>query len=143
MTDFKFQQKVQESFRQQGFMEHIGAELVTVKEGFCEIHLPYSAQLTQQNGYFHAGVISTIADNAAGYAAYSMMEPTSAILTVEFKINLLSPGDGEKLIARSKVLKHGKTLTICRSEVYTVKKGKEKLCSAGQWTLIELRNDQE
>ncbi len=137
-TDFR--KKVQDSFNRQKFMKFINAELVDIQPGFCEIHVPYHVNLTQQHGYFHAGIISTIADNAAGYAGFSLMEDDSSILTVEFKLNLISPGNGELLIAKSNVLKNGKTLTICRAEVYIVKNGVEKLCAASQTTLIELKN---
>lgn len=135
-----YKKKVQESFERQKFMELINAELIDVQPGFCEIHVPYNVALTQQHGFFHAGVISTIADNTAGYASFSLMEENSSILTVEFKLNLMSPGDGELLIGRSNVIKNGRTLTICRSDVFVVKDGKEKLCAAGQSTLIELKN---
>ena len=137
-SDFK--QKVEESFNRQKFMGLIKAKLVDVRPGFCEIHVPYDASLTQQHGFFHAGIISTVADNAAGYAGFSLMEENSSVLTVEFKLNLLSPGDGELLIGKSNVLKNGRTLTICRTEVFVVKNGKEKLCAASQTTLIELKN---
>jgi len=93
-----YKQKVEESFNRQNFMELINAKLIDVQPGFCEIHVPFNHQLTQQHGYFHAGLISTIADNAAGYAAFSLMEEDSFVLTVEFKLNLISPGDGELLI---------------------------------------------
>ncbi len=135
-----FKKKVEESFQRQKFMELINAELIDVRAGFCEIHVPYDLTLTQQHGFFHAGVISTIADNAAGYASFSLMEENSSILTVEFKLNLIAPGDGELLIGRSNVIKNGKTLTICRSDVFVVKDRKEKLCAAAQSTLIELKN---
>ena len=135
-----FKRKVKESFTRQKFMELLNAKLVDVKPGFCEIHIPYNSTLTQQHGFFHAGVISTIADNSAGYASFSLMEENSSILSVEFKLNLMSPANGEVLIGRSNVLKNGKTLTICRSEVYVIKDGEEKLCAAAQSTLIELRN---
>ena len=135
-----YKEQVKTSFLRQSFMSFIGAELVDVQPGYCEIHLSYKKQLTQQHGYFHAGVISSIADNAAGYAGYSLMELDSSVLTVEFKLNLLSPGDGDRLIAKASVLKSGRTLTICRSEVYVVKQGESKLCAAAQSTLIELKN---
>lgn len=137
-TDYK--KKVEESFRRQRFMSLINARLVEVKPGFCEIHVPYDIKLTQQHGFFHAGIISTVADNSAGYAGFSLMEENSSILTVEFKLNLMSPGDGDLLIGRSTVLKNGKTLTVCKSEIYIVKNDVEKLCAASQSTLIELKN---
>lgn len=135
-----YERKVRESFTKQGFMELIHAQLIDVQPGYCEIHVPFDPTLTQQHGYFHAGVVSTVADNAAGYASLSLMEEHSTILTVEFKLNLLSPGDGEKLIGKAHVLKYGKTLTVCRSEVYVLKDDTEKLCAAGQSTLIELKD---
>ena len=135
-----FKKKVEESFSRQQFMKLLNAKLIDVQPGFCEIHIPYDQKLTQQHGFFHAGIISTIADNAAGYAAFSLMEEDSTILSVEFKLNIMAPGDGEVLIGRSNVLKNGRTLTICRSEVYILKNGEEKLCAASQTTLMDLKN---
>ena len=136
--DKNYAARVRESFDRQKFMNLINAKLASVEPGYCEIHVPYDRNLTQQHAFFHAGVIGTIADNAAGYAAFSLMDKHSTILTVEFKINLLSPADGEVLIGKSSVLKYGRTLTVCRSDVFVVKAGVEKLCAAAQSTLIEL-----
>src|SRR5437667_10733853 len=107
----------------------IGARLVDVLPGYCEIHVPYKRELTQQHGYFHAGVIGTLADNTSGYAAYTLMKADASVLTVEYKLNLLSPGEGELLIARGAVVKPGRTLTVCRSAVLVIKEGVEKLCA--------------
>lgn len=137
--DPAFADRVLHSFQRQAFMEYIGAQLVTIEPGFCEIHVPYRPELTQQHGFFHAGIVGTIADNTAGYAAYSLMEKDSSILTVEFKLNLLSTAAGDLLIGKSSVLKYGKTLTVCRSDIYIVKGDKHKLCAASQSTLIELK----
>lgn len=139
----EYRSKVEESFASQKFMEHIGAELVDVQPGFCEIHVPFNEDLTQQNGFFHAGVISTVADNTAGYASLSLMKEHSMVLSVEFKLNLMRPGAGDKLIGKGQVLKYGKTLTVCRSDVYIVKNGVEKLCAAAQLTMIELESDNQ
>ncbi len=136
-------EKVRESFERQEFMKLICASLVDVQPGYCEIHVPYQESLTQQHGFFHAGVISTIADNTAGYAGFSLMEENSSVLTVEFKINLIAPGDGEVLIGKSNVIKHGRTLTICKSDIFIRKNGKEKLCAVSQLTLIELKNSSD
>jgi uncharacterized protein (TIGR00369 family) len=136
--DENFATRIQESFDQQKFMKLIHAKLIKTEPGFCEIHIPYDPNLTQQNLYFHAGIIGTIADNVAGYAAFSLMDKNSSVLAVEFKLNLLSPADGELLIGKSHVLKYGKTLTVCRSDVFIVKDGIEKLCAASQSTMIEL-----
>ncbi|MBL7961543.1 PaaI family thioesterase [bacterium] len=132
--------RVKESFDRQNFMSLINAKLIKTEPGFCEIHVPYNINITQQHSFFHAGIVGTVADNAAGYAAYSLMDKNSSILTVEFKLNLISPADGELLIGRSHVLKYGKTLTVCRSDVFVVKDGVEKICAASQSTLIELHN---
>ena len=95
---------------------------------------------SQQHGFFHAGVVSTIADSAAGYAAYSLFPTGSSVLTVEFKINLLAPADGENLRATGRVIKHGKTLTICEMQAFITKSGEEKLCAHGMSTLMCLRD---
>ena len=137
------QQKVQDSFNRQKFMHYINAELLKVEVGYCEIKLPYSENLTQQHGFFHAGIVSTLADNAAGYAAFSTMAEDSSILSVEYKINLVAPAQGECLLAKSEVLKDGKTLTICQSKVYGVDGDVEKLCAIAQVTLIELKNRED
>lgn len=133
-----YHKKVQESFHRQKFMAHIGASLITVDPGYCEISVPFSESLTQQDGFFHAGIISTVADNVAGYAAFSLFEKDASVLTVEIKLNLLSPGKGDRLVGKGQVLKIGRTLTVCRSDVYVVTGGVEKLCAAGQSTLIQL-----
>ncbi|MGL4599236.1 MAG: PaaI family thioesterase [Bacteroidia bacterium] len=138
--DLNYVRRVQDSFARQAFMQLIQAELRTIEPGYCEIHLPYQVQLTQQHQFFHAGIVATLADNAAGYAAFTLMAAQSSILSVEFKLNLVSPADGEWLIARAEVLKHGKTLSVCRSDIFIVKNGTEKLCAAAQCTLIELPN---
>lgn len=137
-ADPNFKTKIKDSFERQKFMEFINAKLLKVEAGYCEIELPFSDNLTQQHGFFHAGIVSTIADNAAGYAAFSLMESASSILTVEFKINLMAPAKGEKLIGKSKVIKSGRTLTICQAEIY-VEVGEEyKLCAVAQSTLMQL-----
>jgi uncharacterized protein (TIGR00369 family) len=137
--DPNYKNRVEASFNRQKFMKFIGAQLTSLRPGFCEIQLTYKDELTQQHGYFHAGVIGTLADNAGGYAAFTLMNADSSILTVEYKLNLISPGKGDKLISRANVIKSGRTLTICRSEVFSSKSGREKLCAASQMTLIELQ----
>ncbi|MFY9732159.1 MAG: hotdog fold thioesterase [Candidatus Acidiferrales bacterium] len=95
--------RVRESFSRQGFMRHLGAEVTALVPGECEIKVPYRQEMTQQHGYFHAGVAAAIADSACGYAAYGLMPVTSSVLTVEYKINLVAPAAGETLIARARV----------------------------------------
>ena len=143
MTSFEprnpdFAARVGASFVRQSFMGHIGAELARIEPGYCEISLPYSERICQQHGFFHGGVIGTIADNAGGYAAFSLMDAESSVLTVEFKLNLLSPGAGERLIARAQVMRAGRMLTVCRADVYGVTGGDEKHCATGLVTLMRL-----
>lgn len=136
--DQNYEKKVRESFSRQYFMNFIGAKLIDVRPGYCEIHLPYKKDLSQQHGFFHAGLIGTIADNSGGYAAYSLMGAESSILTVEYKLNLIAPGDGDLLIGRARVVQPGRTLTVCRSEVFVVKNGIEKLCATSLMTLMAM-----
>lgn len=133
-----FEQAVRASFARQGIMAHLGAVLTRVEPGGAEIHLPYSDQVSQQHGFFHGGVVGTIADSAGGYAGYSLMAEGEGVLTVEYKLNLLAPADGECLIARGEVVRAGRTLTVARAEVWVVKAGRETLCGAMQQTLMRV-----
>jgi uncharacterized protein (TIGR00369 family) len=108
---------VRDSFARQKAMTLIGASLSSVETGASEISLPYRADLTQQKGFVHGGIIGMIADSAAGYAAYSLMPPSASLVTVEYKMNILAPARGA-LVARGKVIKSGRTLTVARAEVY-------------------------
>jgi uncharacterized protein (TIGR00369 family) len=119
-------------------MQHLGAELTAVRPGECEIRVPYREELTQQHGYFHAGVTASIADSASGYAAYSMMPPDCSVLTVEYKINLVAPAAGEMLVARARVLRSGKTLKVCAADVFAVKDGAENLCATSLSTIMAM-----
>lgn len=112
--------RVRDSFARQGFMKKIDAELRALDYGHCEITVAFDETLTQQHGYIHAGVTATIADNACGYAAYSVMPENSTVLTTEFKMNLLAPARGPELVARAEVIKSGRTLIVVRSDVYSV-----------------------
>jgi uncharacterized protein (TIGR00369 family) len=114
----RFVEDIEESFRKQSIMSLIGARLGEVGPGVVEIVLPYRADLGQQHGYLHAGVVTTIADSAAGYAAYSLMPAGSEVLSVEFKVNLLRPASGKSFVARAEVIKPGKTLTVVRADVF-------------------------
>jgi uncharacterized protein (TIGR00369 family) len=108
---------VRDSFARQNAMSLIGASLTAIEAGASEIRLPYRADLTQQKGFVHGGIIGMIADSAAGYAAYSLMPASASLVTVEYKMNILAPARGA-LVARGKVLKAGRTLTVARAEVY-------------------------
>ena len=111
---------VRDSFARQTLMTTIGAEIVALEPGACTLAMPYRNDLCQQHGYLHAGVTTALADSAAGYAAFSLMPPGSAVLTVEYKINLMAPADGTRFIARGLVERSGRTLSVVRSEVSAV-----------------------
>ena len=113
-----FAEEVRKSFAAQSIMQLIGAELAVIEPGVVEIALPYRRDLTQQDGYLHAGIITTIADSAAGYAAFSLMPAGARVLSVEFKVNLLRPASGDNFLARAEVIKAGKTLTVVRADVF-------------------------
>lgn len=134
--DPDFAARVRDSFSRQGIMAHIGATLNRIEAGWCEIQLPFRNELAQQHGFFHAGVVATIADSAGGYAAFSLFPADSTVLTVEFKINLLAPADGEKMRATGKVIKSGRTLTVCELQAFAIKGGREKLCAHGMATVM-------
>jgi uncharacterized protein (TIGR00369 family) len=121
--------RIADSFAKQAFMTTLGARLVRISTGEIEIELPVSAHLTQQHGFVHAGAVASIADSAAGYAALTTMPAGVGVLTAEFKINLLAPAAGERLLARGKVIKAGRTLTLAMAEVFAISGGTPKLCA--------------
>jgi uncharacterized protein (TIGR00369 family) len=137
-ADPGFAARVRDSFNRQQAMDLIGATLTRIEPGFCEIHLPYRRELTQQHGFVHGGIVGMIADSAGGYAGYSLFPADASILTVEYKMNLLGPGKGEALIARGQVVKTGRTLTIVQADVFAVNDGNETHCALMQQTLITL-----
>jgi uncharacterized protein (TIGR00369 family) len=136
--DPDFERRVRESFNRQAFMALVGAHISELKPGFCEIQVPYKRELSQQHGFFHGGIVGTVADNAGGYAAFTLMPSDASILTVEYKINLVAPGDGERLVAQARVIKAGRTLTLCGSDVFVVKYGAQTLCASALVTLMAL-----
>lgn len=133
-------ERVRASFARQKVMATIGAVLRSVEPGKVEIQLPFSDRLTQQDGFLHAGITTTIVDSACGYAALSLMPPDSAVLTVEFKINLVAPARGALFVATGRVIKPGRTLTLCAGEVNAIDAltGKHTLVAVMQATLIRL-----
>ncbi len=133
-----FAERVRDSFARQSIMGLIGAELARVEPGLVEILLPFREDLCQQHGFFHAGVTATIADSAGGYAAFTLFPAESSVLTTEFKINLLAPAAGERLRALGRVIKPGRTLTICEVEVFAIEAGQEKICAKLLQTLMTM-----
>ena len=135
-----FAAAVAQSFAQQPIMNLIGARLALVEPGIVEIALPYRADLTQQNGYLHAGIVTTIADSACGYAALSLMPEGSGVLSVEFKVNLLRPARGDSFVTRAEVIKAGRTLSVVRADVFAIDAGDErKLVATMQGTMMCLQ----
>ena len=136
-VDPRFAHRVRESFGRQKAMALIGASLTAVGPGAAEVSLPFRADLTQQKGFIHGGIIGMIADNACGYAAYSLMPASASPLTVEYKINILAPGRGSMYVAEGVVLRPGRTLTVTRAEVYAqTASGRVHIASMQQTVLM-------
>ena len=136
--DPAFESRIRSSFDQQGVMKTIGAHLAQVSPGEVRIELPYSKAITQQHGFVHAGILSTIADNACGYAAYTLMPADSEVLGVENKINFLAPAKGERFISIGRVVKAGRTLAVCSGEVWAYNNGQKTLVAVMQTTMMAL-----
>lgn len=134
------ERRVRDSFSRQRFMTLIGARITRVDAGEVEIECPVRAELTQQHGFVHAGVITSIADTACGYAALTLMDSDVAVLSVEFKINLLAPATGERLRAVGTVIKSGRTLTVCRADVIALRPGESVTVAAMQATMMSVRD---
>ena len=134
-----FEERVRESFARQGLMTTINARLSHVAPGEVAIELPFHDDLTQQHGYLHAGIVTSIADTACGYAALTLMPEEADVLSVEYKINLLSPARGEKFTARAVVKRAGRTLTVCEAEVFATNGDEEKPVAAMLATMMTIR----
>jgi uncharacterized protein (TIGR00369 family) len=131
--------RIKSSFSKQGLMSTLGAALGRISPGMVEIELRPGPGISQQHGFVHAGAISAIADTAAGYAALSLMPPDAGVLTTEFKINLVAPAVGERIIARGRVVKAGRTLTLAQTEVFAVSDGQEKLVAFLTATMMSVQ----
>lgn len=134
--DLQALDRVRMSFARQSAMDLIRAELAHVAQGTVEIHLPHWDGIEQQHGYVHGGVVGMIADSAAGYAAMTLVPETASVLTVEYKMNLMAPAAGEKLVARGEVVRSGRTLIVTRAEVRSLGDGRETLCALMQQTIM-------
>ena len=139
-VDPDFESRVRVSFARQQVMVTLGATLHSVAPGEIEIHMPFRADLTQQHGFLHAGIVTTIVDSACGYAAFTLMPPDTGVLTVEYKVNFMTPAQGSLMIARGHVIKAGRTISVCTGEVFAVQDGKEKLAVVMQATVITVRD---
>ncbi len=143
IADSRITERVLASFDRQSAMHLIRATMPIVDHGFAEIHLPHWEGIEQQHGFVHGGVVGMIADSAAGYAAMTVVPEDASVLTVEYKMNLLAPADGDKLIARGQVVRPGRTLIVTRAEVYAVREGKETLCALMQQTIMVMQGKAE
>jgi len=128
--DPDFEARVRRSFALQGLLQTLGATLERVAPGQVDVGLPFGRHLAQQHGYLHAGATISIVDVACGYAALTLMPPGAAVLTAELKVNLLSPAEGERFLARGRVLKPGRTLTVCQGDVFALRGGEERHVAA-------------
>ena len=141
--DPDYAERVRASFRLQQAMSLIGAEMALVEPGYVEIHLPHKAEITQQHGFIHGGVVGMIADSAAGYAANTLTPADASVLTVEYKMNLVAPADGQRLVARGEVVRPGRTLIVTRADVYAIRDEQWTLCAVMQQTIMAMHGKKE
>jgi uncharacterized protein (TIGR00369 family) len=136
--DANFEARVRTCFARQTAMATLGIELTGVMPGKVELKMPYAAAYTQQHGFIHAGIITTALDSACGYAAFSLMPGDAAVLTIEFKTNLIAPARGDYFLFRARVVKPGRTITVCDAQAFAVEGGNEKLVATMTGTLMAL-----
>lgn len=139
-ADENFETRVRESFARQEVMKTINASILNVQAGEVELEFPFQAKLTQQHGFIHAGIVSTVLDSACGYAAFSLMREDAAVLTIEFKINLLSPAQGSHFRALGTVKKPGRNITVTEGELFAYRDGKPKLVASMVGTIMSVYN---
>ena len=138
--DPDFEAKVRESFGKQTAMQTLGAVINRVAPGEVEIEMPYRADLAQQHGFIHGGIVTAIVDSACGYAAFSLSAPETAVLTVEYKVNFVAPAKGNLLLARGEVVRPGATITVCKGDVLAYDDGEEKLVASMLTTMMLMPN---
>ncbi|CAN5435197.1 PaaI family thioesterase [soil metagenome] len=138
--DPDFAERVRESFARQRAMETLGASLLRVAPGEVDVEMPYRVDFTQQHGFLHAGIVTTVLDSACGYAAFSLMPADAAVLSIEFKVNLLAPARGERLIARGRVTRAGRTITVCTGDAFMIEEGRERHVATMLATMMTLRD---
>ncbi len=138
--DPDFESKVRESFGKQTAMQTLGAVMGRVQPGEVEIEMPYRADLAQQHGFIHGGIVTAIVDSACGYAAFSLSAPESAVLTVEYKVNFVAPAKGDRLLARGEVVRPGASVTVCKGEVLAYDGGEERLVASMLTTMMLMPN---
>jgi uncharacterized protein (TIGR00369 family) len=136
--DLLFETRVRDSFGRQKAMRTLAIEIALLEPGEITLIMPYVAAYTQQHGFVHAGILATALDSACGYAAFSLMPEDAAVLTVEFKVNLLAPARGDRFVFRGKVVKPGRTITVCEAYAFAISAGEEKLIATMSGTLMAL-----
>lgn len=139
-ADPEFAERVRASFNKQQIMNTLGATLTHVEPGLVEIGMPFRPELTQQHGFLHAGVTTTIVDSACGYAALSVMPPNTGVLSIEYKVNMLAPGQGSHFIARGRVVRAGRTIIVCSGDVLAISEGKETMIATMVATMLVVRD---
>jgi uncharacterized protein (TIGR00369 family) len=140
--DPDYERRTRDSYSRQEFMRSLGARMTALSPGECELTVDYREDLSQQHGYFHGGVVGTLADVGGGYAAYSLLPQGQANLTVEYKLNLVSPGLGRELRARARAVRSGRTLTVCHCDVFAVdENGNETLCATALATYMAISTE--
>ena len=141
VPDPNFESRVRESFSKQAMLTSLGAQIGLIRAGEVHLAAPFDARFTQQDGFLHAGTVTTLMDSACGYAAYSLMPAASRVLSVEFKVNLLSPARGVRFRAEGRVIKSGRTLTVCEGKLFSIEEEEETLCAIMQATMICVKYD--
>lgn len=140
IRDPNWESRIRSSFAKQLFMATLGAHMERVSPGEVSISLPFRADLTQQHGFLHAGAVASVMDSACGYAALSLMEPGAAVLSVEFKVNMLAPAEGTHFVATGRVARAGRTLSIVTGELLAVRDGRETVVALMQGTMMVVRD---
>lgn len=139
--DSDFDTRVHDSFSNQNLLKTLNGKLALLKPGEAHITAPFDERFTQQDGFLHAGIVTTLIDSACGYAAYTLMPSGSRVLSVEFKVNFMSPAQGDSFRAEGRVIKPGKTLTVCEGKLFALNDNLEKLVAVMQATMICMRED--
>ena len=138
-ADPNFEARVRANFAKQGMLMLLGGRIAVVRPGEVHLLAPFDPRFTQQDGFLHAGVVTTLMDSACGYAAFSLMPADSRVLSVEFKVNLLSPARGDRFRAEGRVIKQGRTLTVCEGKLFSIQDDEETMCALMQATMICIR----
>ena len=135
------EQRIHTSFARQGLINTLNGKIVHASSGELHIEAPFDKRFTQQDGFLHAGIVTTLMDSACGYAAYTLMPADSRVLSVEFKVNFLNPARGKRFRAEGRVIKSGKTISVCEGKLFALQSGEEQLVAIMQATMICLRKE--